>query len=255
MRQQFVTLLLLLLDCCVAFTAVPTPINSRVISFRLTSATSLTVNAKKRRRRKSDDTSPTGSSDELPDFDIDDPEEAPVSENKRSTPKSPPSTSSSANNQVIRKTTDGEEITAAMMGTAGAPTKSVRDLLNDRSLERKLSFDDSEDAEELPDLIQMTRRSTASATSTPQEGTGKKKAKQAARQAAAAARQQQDEEGASVDSLLKSIPFFLNEKGQVSGVKILEAGTWTGIALLVLWEIYINSPLFDRAAPMAPVVY
>eukprot|EP00977_Amphora_coffeiformis_P010979 scaffold2614_cov132-Amphora_coffeaeformis.AAC.6 len=41
----------------------------------------------------------------------------------------------------------------------------------------------------------------------------------------------------------------------LSGVKILETGTWVGIALLVVWEIYINSPLFERAAPMAPVVY
>ena len=37
--------------------------------------------------------------------------------------------------------------------------------------------------------------------------------------------------------------------------KLLEAGTWLGIFLLVAWEFYINSPLFDRAAPMAPVVY
>jgi hypothetical protein len=41
----------------------------------------------------------------------------------------------------------------------------------------------------------------------------------------------------------------------VSAVKVLEAGAWTGIYLLVAWEIYINSPFFDRAGPMAPVVY
>lgn len=30
---------------------------------------------------------------------------------------------------------------------------------------------------------------------------------------------------------------------------------WLGIFLLVGWEFYLNSPLFDRAAPMAPVLY
>ena len=81
----------------------------------------------------------------------------------------------------------------------------------------------------------------------------KKKARQAARQAAAAARQAEEE--TSLDTLLQQVPFFLNEKGKVSGVKILEAGTWAGIGLLVAWEVYINSPFFDRAAPITPVVF
>ena len=38
-------------------------------------------------------------------------------------------------------------------------------------------------------------------------------------------------------------------------VKLIENSTWIGIGALVLWEVYINSPLFERAAPMAPVVY
>jgi hypothetical protein len=37
--------------------------------------------------------------------------------------------------------------------------------------------------------------------------------------------------------------------------QILENGAWIGIALLILWELYLNSPFFERAAPMAPVVY
>ncbi|GMI36187.1 hypothetical protein TrCOL_g6975 [Triparma columacea] len=38
-------------------------------------------------------------------------------------------------------------------------------------------------------------------------------------------------------------------------IKVVEKATWAGIAGLVIWEAYINSPLFERAAPMAPVVY
>ena len=38
-------------------------------------------------------------------------------------------------------------------------------------------------------------------------------------------------------------------------VKVTEHGAWVGIGLLVVWEIYINSPFFDRAAPLIPVVY
>lgn len=30
---------------------------------------------------------------------------------------------------------------------------------------------------------------------------------------------------------------------------------WLGIYLLIGWEVYINSPLFDRAAPLAPLVF
>ncbi len=30
---------------------------------------------------------------------------------------------------------------------------------------------------------------------------------------------------------------------------------WLGIILLIVWEAYINSPLFERAAPLAPVVF
>lgn len=30
---------------------------------------------------------------------------------------------------------------------------------------------------------------------------------------------------------------------------------WAGIYILIGWEFYINSPLFERAAPLAPVVF
>ena len=218
------------------------------------------LSKKKRRRRKDSDdkatasTSPAAIDDDLPDFDIaeDVDDTVPAQPKKASTPP-----------QVIGTTPEGETITAAMMASpqsAAQSSKSVRDLINDRSLESKLSFDDGTNAsssdEELPDLMQMARTrgqdisGPAGDTSQP---LSKKKARQAARQAAAAARQAEEESG--VDAILKQVPFFLNEKGEVSGVKILEAGTWLGIGLLVAWEVYINSPFFDRAAPITPVVF
>ena len=257
--RQVVTLLTLLsasllLDSSVAFTAAPIQRSAAPCLTTTTTTTTTQLDAKKRRRRKTDDDSPASDEDDLPDFVIDNPEESPVERKKKAD-------SSSSASKVMMTTPEGEEITAAMMGRAGAPTRSVRDLLTDRSLEQKLSFDvDNPSAaeEELPDLLQMGRGTSSSSSSnaaTGDEGTGKKKAKQAARQAAAMARQQEQEEEITLNSLLKNVPFFLDEKGQVSGVKILEAGTWTGIALLVSWEFYINSPLFDRAAPLSPVVY
>ena len=45
------------------------------------------------------------------------------------------------------------------------------------------------------------------------------------------------------------------EKEPFNALKLIENATWFGIGTLVLWEVYINSPFFERAAPMAPVVY
>ena len=252
------TVLLLLLSALCLETS--TAFTSAVVSSRrpttttTASSSSLTLlSAKKRRRRKDKDTSSSSTfaddADDLPDFDIaeDDEGEIPKTKKKEKT-ATPPA--------VIGTTPEGEIITAAMMASPGQQSsKSVRDLINDRSLEQKLSFDDDTAAtggEELPDLMQMARSSSSSSSEAAQP-VSKKKARQAARQAAAVARQEEEE--SSLDALLKNVPFFLNEKGEVSGVKILEAGTWAGIGLLVAWEIYINSPLFERAAPITPVVF
>jgi hypothetical protein len=78
----------------------------------------------------------------------------------------------------------------------------------------------------------------------------KKRARKEARIAVAAAAKEEN----SIFSVLQNLP-FITENGKISPLKLLENGTWTGIFLLVAWEIYINTPLFDRAAPMTPVVY
>lgn len=187
--------------------------------------------AKKRRRKKSTSEGPSNpsNSDDLPDFDI----EENMGDDKASSSKPKRSVSS-----------DPDEITSAMMGSANKPTRSVDELISDRSLEKNFQFDEKED-NSLPDLAAIAQQQQ-------NDGMGKKRAKQEARKAAAMARK--DDEDEQVNPL-KSIPFILDEKGEVSAVKILEAGAWLGIGLLVLWEVYINSPLFDRQAPLAPFVF
>jgi hypothetical protein len=154
---------------------------------------------------------------------------------------------------------------AAASGAAAPATpveaKSIKELLGDRALERKMVFDDeapekAERGEELPDLAQLAASATTKGSSKRQEQAARK----AALQQAAAASSSSDQ-GEGITEVLKGVASKLpilevtNDNGEVTPQKLLEAGTWLGIFLLVAWEFYINSPLFDRAAPMAPVVY
>lgn len=198
----------------------------------LTSSTSLAATSpnKKRRRRK---TKPS-TSDELPEFELRD--EITIEEG--------PTTKKREAGTFLNDPFDGD-ITPSMMASSSAmgSARSLKDLLKDRAIEKNIDFDEpSQAAEELPDLLAMARQ---------QQEPGKKKKRQAARIAAAEAAKAAEEK----TNIFAKIPFIVDEKGNVSGVKILENGTWLGIGLLVAWEIYINSPFFERAQPMIPVVY
>ena len=154
------------------------------------------------------------------------------------------------------------EISANMMADgrrSGSSAKSLNELLNDRSLERKLQFDENEDesesaSEALPDLVALAqqRRAEERQTGLPAAASPKRARQAEARRAAVAQKEAEEEEASSWWS---NITFLQNDSGEVTPLSLLEAGTWTGIAILVLWEVYLNSPLFERAAPMAPVVY
>jgi hypothetical protein len=147
------------------------------------------------------------------------------------------------------------------MGSTTARTRSVRELIRDRSLESKFEFEASAGADVLPDIAEMARgEALASASDMDDDmddeaSVGKKRARQEARRAAAQAMEPEPEQG----SFLESIPFIQDsirdEKGKITGVKLLEFGTWAGIYSLVAWELYLNSPLFDRVNPLIPVVY
>jgi hypothetical protein len=193
-----------------------------------------------KRVRKDASSSETG---DLPDFDLDEDGSTADGDSKSS---SSPSASSG-------------DISANMMGTSKRRNSSLRDLLSDRGLESKMKFDMTEEAAAMPDLADLARASSSQADGMDSDDSslsgGKKRARQEARRAAAQALEPEAEEPNILQPLLDKLPNIRDEKGKVSAVKLLEAGAWTGIYLLVAWEIYLNSPLFDRAAPLAPVVY
>ncbi|KAL9179363.1 hypothetical protein ACHAXT_008653 [Thalassiosira profunda] len=245
--------------------------------------------AKKRRRRKDASPVTTGQSDELPDFD--DAEDdasgaadaAKVAEPARAV--SPPPLASIARVTPVKRGTgldaslaeqaggnvdglDEDTILEAMRGKAGGsnwlPPRSMDETLRDRSLEKFMDFDKMIERDgsaddvvtDLPDFDEViARRKRGDAATAMQEGRvqdaamlidtqgmGKKAARNAERRAAAVQREAEMEE--------EKNPFE-----DVNVLKLLENGAWVGIGLLVLWEFYINSPFFDRAAPLIPVVY
>eukprot|EP00529_Nitzschia_sp_RCC80_P030137 CAMPEP_0113497068 /NCGR_PEP_ID=MMETSP0014_2-20120614/30442_1 /TAXON_ID=2857 /ORGANISM="Nitzschia sp." /LENGTH=318 /DNA_ID=CAMNT_0000391001 /DNA_START=55 /DNA_END=1011 /DNA_ORIENTATION=- /assembly_acc=CAM_ASM_000159 len=246
------------------------------------------LSAKKRRRRKDRvDTTTTQSSNEesantpgqaegpsasmmstsdLPDFDMDD---DPDSASSSSSPKPKRRSSSSSSSSVGNL----ETITPEMMGSQGAgEARSIDQLILDRSLEQRFEFDDSDVVENIPDFVQLATKSSSSSSTSSESSDissmigggggdgnnapmGKKKQRQAERRANAVNRAREEAEAAESAGGLLNIPFFSPEKDQVSGIKILENGAWVGIGILIVWELYLNSPLFDRAAPLAPVVF
>jgi len=188
----------------------------------------------------------TSSDDDLPDFELNEDDGEPESSKAKKTRPLAGSPSASS--------LDGEvAVTSNMMGSSDKPVRSVTELISDRSLERKFEFDDEGAAgDALPDLAELAAaKSSSSSLPSQQGGGGKKQARRDARRVAASKQGENSEES----NVLSKIPFITGENGKIMPTKILEAGAWLGIFLLIAWEVYLNSPLFDRAAPMAPVVY
>lgn len=225
---------------------------------------------RKRRRRKAAAPSPAADPGELPDFDDGEGEgeEVMVAEPMPAA-VAPPIKRGTGLSEALAEEVGGnvdgldeEVIMGAMRGKGDGgwePPRSIQDTLSDRRLEKFMDFDKmieqdggGGDAMDLPDFDEVIARRKrrdsmdggAGGGLVDTSGMGKKAAKNAQRRAAAAQR----EAAAEAD---KS-PF---EDLDFDFVKLLEKGAWVGIGLLVLWEFYINSPFFNRAAPLIPVVY
>jgi len=175
------------------------------------------------------------------------------------------------------------------MGTY-QPVVDMKDILRDRSLETDMIdlVSDEEDDVELPTLEDYMERNplTKGEEDKPLPSFGdillggniddkeilipedpvpsslplsKKRQRQAERRRAAQAVEQEeiDKKKRNVmGNALSKIPFLDIEEGQeITPIKFLETMAWVGIASLIGWEAFINSPLFERAAPLAPVVY
>ena len=199
---------------------------------------------------------------------------------------------------------DSEIILDAMRGKSSSsttsseggwqPPRSLRDTINDRSLEKYMNFDrmierdgggttsnDNNKASvvkkvELPDFDEVINRRRQREAM--QEGgrrsaevdpaakaklllpidtskMGKKAARDAERRALAMQRTKDEESSSSSGGQQRRNEWIASLFTDLNIVKVTENGAWIGIGLLVVWEIYINSPFFDRAAPLIPVVY
>ena len=215
----------------------------------------------------------TSSTNELPDFDIMDDVVTPASTAATNSKNTGSKTSSSASKPTTVDPLIGT-ITPNMMASAPATNRAVANTilsvneLRDRSLEQKLeSLYDGDPTlaeqvkEELPDLLtlQKERKKVTTEQILLSASSMSKKERQTM------ARQQQDMEQQTKkalvnaeedeDNIFSKLPFITNESGKIEPLKLLEAATWTCIIALVLWEVYINSPLFSRAAPIIPIVY
>jgi len=234
--------------------------------------------AKQRRRRK--DASSSSPTDDLPDFDVDSvavPREPPVVAAPPPRRTAQPTIQRGLSNELasdLGGNVDGldpDVILSTMRGRQGEswiPPRSMEETLRDRSLEQYMDFDRmvQEDREasgggsavvELPTMEDVISRRKLREGANHEEtvdtatvvlsmdttGMSKKAAKRAERKAAAIQREQDEE----------SEGMFRLEGLNV--LKLLENGAWVGIGLLIVWEIYINSPFFDRAAPLIPAVF
>lgn len=161
---------------------------------------------------------------------------------------------------------DEDVILSSMGGKAGGaswqPPKSVDDTISDRGLEKFMNFDKmieqdgrSEAPIDLPtmdEVISRRKKREKAAGNVIEggyvdtDGMGKKAAKKAQRKAAALQEEEME--------LAEASP-FADALKDLNGVELLSKGAWAGIALLILWEFYINSPWFDRAMPLIPAVF
>lgn len=176
---------------------------------------------KKRRKRKAQPAEPPASSvpdlgpvsDELPDFELD-----PVPSTDDAMPSPKPTASAPT------PPGDGGEapITNAQMGKV-KPMSSIKDLLNDRSLETALPFDEPVDAEPLPSFAEYK-----SGVPAPEAPVGSKKARQQARREAAIAREEEEEGG-----FFSNLPFIGGgddndgEKSDLTPLKVSACGRST----------------------------
>lgn len=202
--------------------------------------------------------------DDLPDFDLNEEAELQQKEQLMSSTSTTATTSSTKTSSSIPKqdlssfNTNDPQILEAMKATKGlnkasTGTSSTKDLLRSRNRELEQKFVVNDLTQDLPTNLNDLRNRNANGNTVGGVKMGKKAARAAARKAAAIeAKESEEEQG----GLLSNISFLQDENGETkSPIKLLEEGTWACIYVLVAWEVFINTPFFQRAGPMAPVVF
>lgn len=235
--------------------------------------------AKKRRRRKepignvtedivSDATlridDENGSGGELPDFDLGGKEQIPDLMVSASSDDEYDAAEIPAMGEL--QSLSDPLVVEAMKGSPSSPSPgTAKDLLRSRDRNLEATFEFDEVATKLPTAAEAIKKDSAAVT-LPRPG--KKKARAEARRTAAI--EAQENKSSSIftamddqtPSIISKIPFLNKNKKEydetedkLKPIKLVEQGTWFCIYTLIAWEIYINTPLFNRVAPMAPVVY
>ena len=163
----------------------------------------LMVKKVRRKRKEGDPTEKDGASTPDTAFDFDDLPEFTL-ENDLSKDYSTERSSKTVSSSIDRN----PPIVKPQMGYA-KPLSSLSDLLNDRSLEAQLNFDEPVDAEPLPSFSEFVKTGGAKG-----EPMGKKKARQQERRAAAVAASEVEKEDGGFFS---NLPFFGAGKSKEGG--------------------------------------
>lgn len=141
---------------------------------------------------------------------------------------------------------------------------STKDLLRSRNreLEQKLVINDIR--ENVPSLAEYTKNKSfegtriRTATNTAATSSiGKKAARREERiSAALEAKKLQDGTDNQGGFFLNTFNFGKDKDGNPkTPIKLLEEGTWACIWILIAWEVFINSPFFERQGSMPPIVF
>lgn len=205
--------------------------------------------------------------DDLPDFDLGDKEQLPELLNVATEKKNEEAmiieefseTVGAEIEEVVLEDSDPLVKEAMKASKNSISYSSPKELLRSRDRNLESTFEFEEVKAPLPRPGQETSKSTSSKIVP--VGGGKKRARAEARRAAAmeaAELEAANDAGPNmVNEVMGKLPFYpkAEEGEEVTAIKLLEQGTWACIYILCAWELFINSPLFDRVSPVIPVVY
>jgi hypothetical protein len=229
---------------------------------------------RKRRKRKnatsyssssSSSISKNVNSQELPEFDLVEEEDSTIATTTTSSkPSSDKSTATNKNKASFDindpKVQNAMKATNTRNTNAQQSLMSTTDLIRtrNRELEEKLVTNDI--IENVPSLAEYTQNRKVSKgngmTTSSSSSIGKKAARREERISAALEAKKMQDGIENEGGFLNGFSFGKDKDGNPkTPIKLLEEGTWACIWILIAWEVYINSPLFERQGSMPPIVF
>ena len=220
--------------------------------------------AERRRRKRKDGSSysPSFTNDEnnqdLPEFDLIEEDPDPLLEsNYESSSSSLPTKTS--NKSTASFNINDPNVKEAMMSSNTSNAQgllSTKDLIRSRNreLEQKL-VNNNDITENVPSLAEYTQNKLSNDKGT-NASIGKKAARREERVSAALEAKKLQDGTEMGGGFLNGFSFGKDKDGNPkTPIKLLEEGTWACIWALIAWEVYINSPFFERQGSMPPIVF